>query len=302
MRYLIVPFAFLLLCLTGCVADQNNRQANENNQTGPVVNVPAPRLVPEAELEKSRADNREATHAAVDKAKTELRQEMQTSSNNTQNQLSGLVNASVSKVAEKLTGVEADLHVNAENTMKLADKLNTTVTANAVLETKVGFQNEMIANLKIQLQQQIDIKNEMKLELDRLNAQVQGVLGAQAGINNKIETISTNATNTAGRDVNYLPKEAVELFTALLTCVFGIGVLAIGWIGRNSRLRERAHTLEEKDERQKSQEILYYVLSLLPEAKSADVNMAQARIEQKPRTRGHGYGWWGNLMNWWHTG
>ncbi len=299
MRYLVLP---LLLLLTGCIADQNNRQQNQTEQSGPTLNIPAPRLVPEEELKKEREAGREAIRTETARVKDELKQEIQASSNNTQNQLSGLVNASVSKLAEKITGVEAKAEVNVQATAKMAEKMDTVVTNNAVLETKLQFQNQMIASLQISLQQQIEVNNDLRLQLEKMNLQMQGVVAGIAGVNNKVETISTNATNTAGRDVNYLPKEAVDLFTYWLGGLFSLATLAIMWIGRNARLREKARTVEERDERQKAQELLIYTLSLLPEAKSADINMAQARVEQRLKPDRHGYGWFGSLNKWWQSG
>lgn len=298
MRWSIV----LLLFLTGCIADQNNRQANSSNQTGPTLNVPAPRLVTEEELKKEREASREAVRAETSRVKDELKTEIQASSNNTQNQLSGLVNASVSKIAEKVTGVEAKAEANIQATAKVADTLHTVVTNTAVLEVQLKNQVELNTRLEAKLEAQLNITNDLRLQLEKVNLQMQGVVAGIAGVNNKVETISTNATNTAGRDVNYLPKEAVDLFTYWLGGLFSLATLAIMWIGRNARLRERARTAEEKDERQKTQEMLLYVLSLLPEAKSADVNMAQARIEQKVKPDRHGYGWLGDLNRWWHSG
>jgi len=299
MRYLTLMG---LIFLTGCIADQNNRQSNASEQTGPTLNVPAPRLVPEEELKKARDDSRETIRAETAKVKDELKTEIQASSNNTQNQLSGLVNASVSKVAEKLTGVEAKAEANIQATAKVADALNTVVTNTAVLEVKLQNQIELTNKLEVALTAQLTMNNDLRLQLEKVNLQMQGVVAGIAGVNNKVETISTNATNTAGRDVNYLPKEAVEVFTAFMSGVFGLATLALMWVGRNSRLRERQRTQEEKDERQKAQDMLYYVLSLLPEAKSADINMAMARVEQKIKPDRHGFGWWGSAMKWWHSG
>ena len=130
---------FLTCLLTGCIADQKNRQDN----TGP---APAPPVVnvnnPPAEL--------------VDL--TPIKTEIQTSSNQTQAQLSGLVTTSISKIAEKLVGLETTISANMTN------------TAVADLKAKLEMTNTMMAKLQADIKMNADIdtkfSNTMKAVTD----------------------------------------------------------------------------------------------------------------------------------------
>jgi hypothetical protein len=244
----------LLLFLAGCIADQNNRQSNTAPQAGPTINLPTPKILSEADLLQDRA-------AIIDRT----RQDILASSNQTQNQLSGLVNASVSKIAEQVKGVEANLHTNMTATAKLAEQLTTTFNTAA----------ELKAELKMQVQASLDAR----LEIGKLQSQ----LGVQAGLMNRMETTTNDLR--AGRDVNYVPKEMVEItagrertFTYIIGGILIVAVIAIGWIGRNARRREKLRSEEERRERQQAQELLLHVLSMLPEGKTEEVAQLRTRL------------------------
>lgn len=254
MRYL--PMALLPLILAGCIADQANRQSNIAPQVGPIINIPTPKVLAESDLIKERED-----------IKSTLRQEILASSNNTQNQLSGLVNASVSKLAEQVKGVEANWHNQATLTAKIAEQLSNTLTASA----------ELRAELKVQAQANLDAQ----LQIERMQTQ----LGVQAGVMNRMETTTNDLR--AGRDVNYVPKEMVEIaagrertFTYTIGAILGLLAIAVGWLGRNAREREKLRTEEERRERQQAQELLLHVLSMLPEGKAAEVARIRDRLSQ----------------------
>lgn len=258
MRLSLLSLLFLLLSLLlpGCIADQANRQNNTAPQVGPIINIPTSKVLAEADLIKERED-----------IKSTLRQEILASSNNTQNQLSGLVNASVSKLAEQVKGVEANWHNQATLTAKIAEQLSNTMTASA----------ELKAELKVQMQANLDAR----LQIEKMQTQ----LGVQAGVLNRMETTTNDLR--AGRDVNYVPKELVEItaerertFTYIIGGIMTLISIAIGWIGRNAREREKLRSEEERRERQQTQELLLHVLSLLPEAKAAEFSL----MREKPMT------------------
>jgi hypothetical protein len=189
----------------------------------------------------------------VDGIKQDLSNEIQASSNNTQNQLSGFVNASVSKLAEKLTGVEANLKdlltVNATMTNTLNASANTEIKAKleasiklvSEINSQISINNQMTASLNSEFKASITAMNEMKLELGKL------ALNAQAGIANKIQDIQTTIDSKAGRDVNYLPKEAVYIVVSTLALVAFVFLITVIVVGINSRRREEQRTISERE-------------------------------------------------------
>jgi hypothetical protein len=101
----------------------------------------------------------------------------------------------------------------------------------------------------------------------------------QVGLLNKIDSRLEQVSSTAGRDVINFPPEAVEIIVALL----GVAVIAIGWIGRNARLREKLRTDEEKDERKILSDLLMETLAMLPESRSREVRDLKEKIANRTR-------------------
>jgi hypothetical protein len=180
----------VLFLLTGCIADQKNRQDN----TGP---APAPPVV--------NVTNPPAQTVDLAPLKTEI----QTSSNQTQAQLSGLITTSISKMAEKLVGLESSISANMTNTAvaNLQAKLEATNTMVAKLEADLKVNAEVNANF----QNTMKMINDLKFQVGELNTSLKGIAAAQVGVGNKMESLQQDVKNTAGRDVNYLPKEAVDI-------------------------------------------------------------------------------------------
>ena len=95
------------LALAGCIGIGSGNQAPTSViQPGPVINLPAPEAV-----------NQEETKADIAKAKADIITEVSSSSNSTLSNMTGAVNVSVSKLAERLTGMENNL----ENLKLLAE-------------------------------------------------------------------------------------------------------------------------------------------------------------------------------------
>jgi hypothetical protein len=240
MKNIIIPVV-LLLCLTGCLSPKG-AQENHTAISPPIINLPPPQQVDTSKLE-----------SRVDGIKQDLSNEIQASSNNTQNQLSGFVNASVSKLAEKLTGVEANLKdlltVNATMTNTLNASANTEIKAKleasiklvSEINSQISINNQMTASLNSEFKASITAMNEMKLELGKL------ALNAQAGIANKIQDIQTTIDSKAGRDVNYLPKEAVYIVVSTLALVAFVFLITVIVVGINSRRREEQRTISERE-------------------------------------------------------
>lgn len=276
MRVLLV---LPLLLLSSCFLDQKGKINQENSP--PVIHLPPNQ---EVDTEKLRQGVKEDT-----------RQEVIASSTSTAAQMTGAVNTSFSKLADKLTGIEASLKVAIENTLtvntqasaELRAKLETMLTV--LTEIKVSFKmiTTFNTNLEAKISADASLIRELHARVDNLNAQLSAqltaVAGAQAGLLNKIENISTTAT--AGGDVNFLPKEAVEImvnrersFTYIIGAIMGAITLAIGWVGRMARLREKNRTLAEREERQRTAELLTTVLGMLPEGHASKVEEIKAQL------------------------
>jgi uncharacterized membrane protein len=223
---------FTLVFLTGCVADNNTRQTsnNHNEMPPPIINVSTPpaQIVDTKGLEEA------------------IRSEVVASSNLTQNQLSGLVNASISKVSEKIVGLEASISNNMTSTVmaRLQASLEASITANA------NFQAEVRTSLDIsnRLDLAVTAINTMSLKVGSLESQMAGAASAQVGFRNTFEQRMESVKNDmqAGRDINYLPKEAVEIvlsnnrtWMSVIGGILGLAQIICLYAYRNAKLREQ---------------------------------------------------------------
>ena len=178
----------------------------------------------------------------------QLKTIVETSANSTQNSLSGLVNASISKLAERVVGLEA--------------KIEKVVG----LETKIdSLQNNLTASFKA------SANAELNNRIDRLETQLTANLNASAQanleINRKMETRLENLNATAGRDVNMLPQAAVDVmistaqtFAGIIATLCGLASSVVVVMARNSRKRADARALTEREERKQMYELLQQVI------------------------------------------
>lgn len=227
----IALVALLVIGLLGCIADQEhkNKQENPVKQEAPTVSVNVP---PNQTVD-------------TDKLKKELVAEVQSSNNNTQNQMSGLFNASLSKLAERITGLEASISATMTNTAvaDLKAELKAVATATANLRAEFDTNVKMTAKLDAVM---TAVAN-MQVKFDRLEVVAQG----QAGLMNKIEEVKQDIKNTAGRDVNYMPKEAFDtavlvtesnnkLWAGILGGIMTLAGSIAAYAYKNARAREQA--------------------------------------------------------------
>ena len=266
MRVILVSSGLcLLLSLPGCLGSQQNTI----HQEAPVS------LIPPAAAAGPVALDPQAVVSA-------LRPELTASSNATQNQLNGLVNASVSKLGEKVVGLESNLRdlLHLQNTA--------TLTAQTELQAKLQASLQATAELKLalsaitQLNTSVDTKVsaltqfETRLEtslnaLTELRLRVESVATGQAGLSNSIQTLK------AGRDVNQLPTEAVYLLLGITGSLCGLFTTIVTLIYRASRQRAALSAQEEREERQQTYGVLLEVLSLLP---SGDHEKLQPKLQR----------------------
>jgi hypothetical protein len=240
MKNLIIA-GILLFCLTSCLSPEG-KQDNQTVIAPPIINLP-----PAQQVDTSKIEGK------VSSLEQGLVKEIQASSNNTQNQLSGLVNASISKLGDKLTGVEANLkdllnvHLTMTNNLsasanaEIRAKLEATMRVVSDINATMEINNQLTASLNSDIKASVTAMNEMKAEVGKMSA------NAQLGIANKLNDIYTSVDNKAGRDVNYLPREAVYIVIGTLALVCFVFLMVVIVAGRNSREREEQRTNTERE-------------------------------------------------------
>lgn len=240
MRFLPILLVIPLLC--GCLGDQKGSQS-----ASPVVNT-----VPQ--MPSTPAPLPVASGAGIESVRQDIAQvrtELQSSANTTQNQMSGLVNASVSKISEKMVGIESNIDALAKLQIEMRAEVHTDLntTLSAITDIKTDIKNDIALSNKIDAAINATLKLENKIGdiTARFDAMATTTANAQVGLKNDLTNmISTiKNDNTAGRDVNYLPKEAVQILesnnktwimiiTGFFSSVSGLALV----MARNARKRE----------------------------------------------------------------
>lgn len=255
----LMMVSLFCLVLPGCLSLAESNQRSENANNAPVV-VTRPTTPPPPQSPPA---------ATAQDVRSIVHDETQASSNAITTNQAGLIDGSIAKVAEKVVGMEAaemnGIKVSLKNqldaTIKLADELKITNTANVELKGKLELQAQII--------------NDMKLQLGSMSAQV----AAQIGMNNKTESTSV------GRDyVNFLPTSAVnmivdlaKLFAGIVTAMVGLLSTAVILAYRASAARDRQRAQSEAEERQAAHQTLVDVLASLDPSKAKEL---QCRIDQ----------------------
>lgn len=264
----ILPIILISLLLAGCVADQKNRL--DGTQSGATIKLEVP---------PNSIDTKAIT--------SELGEKIDASTENTQNQLSGLITTSVSDLADTIKGVEANLRANLEAHFN----------ANAEIKTKLDATINNQVELKAHLQNQIDLNNQMNAKLtamteitNKLNLDLNSQIAGQAGALNRIEKEVTSINAKAGRDVNMLPQTAVDLLVTnlwvsviIILSLGGIATVVIVLAYRASRMREANRTNIEREERKQLLDLLTEMLPHIQPEKADEINhrMKSIRVRQK---------------------
>jgi outer membrane murein-binding lipoprotein Lpp len=272
-----------VLLLSGCIGDQKGSQ--DQVAQPPIINVPPSQTVD------------------TDKLRAGIKDDITASSNNMANQLTGLVNVPIAKLAEKLTGLEATIQTEIKNTLSVNTQASADLRAKleammtVLTEIKVSFKmiTEFNTSLDIKMSADASLIRDLQAKVDTLNAQlsaqIAGMANGQVGLLNKIESKLEQVTNTAGHDINYLPKEAVQImldrektFMYIFGAIMSAITIAIGWIGRNARERERLRADAEKQERKMVSDLLMEALAMMPESKAKDIRDLRAKIASRTRS------------------
>lgn len=258
-----------LVFLAGCVGDQKGRIDQTNTTPPPKVDV---NVLPQKEQDLGE----------VRKGLADLRTDIATSSNNTANQFSGLLNANVSKLAERLTGLEANLSelvkitatMNNTANVDMKNQLDAALTAVTSLRADLKILASLDAKFDAKMTAHAEFLSKIELKLGNLENNMNA--NAQVGLSNsvKLNKVDETLTASAGRDVNMYPAAAV--YTVLGTVgafviIFGVvGVIAVCMIINSykaSREREADRTKNEKDERMRYEKLLMKAISMIPEGK-----------------------------------
>jgi hypothetical protein len=220
-----LALACLLVLLSGCVADNNTKQDQAPvTTTGPIINVPP------AQVTTEKVDTGEITR------------EIRASNETTQNQLSGLVTASVSKLElnlKELFKLQFDTNMTASAEFKA--KLESTV--NALNDMKINLSNQMTATAH--LEAKLQILNEIKASLEAMvTANANGQVGLSNKIDQKVDSLKATFGNV-GHDVNMFPKQAVDVIVNTNeTWAYVVGLICTvittvaGFVAKNARKRE----------------------------------------------------------------
>lgn len=256
----IIGFVIFII---GCSASQR-----DNNQTAPVVvNVPP---VPQPAVDPNlRGQIREDVH-----------QEVLTSSQNVNQNMGGLVDVGVSKIAEKITGFETHIdHLMDVNT-------SITLKATAELQATLKVQVDTSVQLKSQIDSQIQLVKDLDVKIGKMQnlMEAQASAVAQLGVGNTAN--QKTSTENAGGDVNhinYFPKVAVdmivnlaELFAGICTALVGVISTALVLIFRAQRERETQRANSEADERKFMNDLL---LEVLGKQSTIPGDIVKARID-----------------------
>lgn len=256
------------LILSGCIADQRTDQkGGEANTSGPTINIPPAQTVDTEKLEKNIGDKIIA------------------SSNTTQNQLAGLLTTSVSKVGERVTGLEANLseliklNATMNNTAQVEVKAKLDATISLTTQLKAEMNN--MVNISNKIEAHLTALTDIKVELGKINTQAQGQVGWNNKLENKIEDIKQTFTSTAGRDVNNLPKQAVdiiigswEFFAILISILCGAATTIISYSYKLARERSDSAAKLERQSHQNTYKLLLSAISHCPLNKQEEIKKA----------------------------
>lgn len=223
---------FLIVLLASCIGDQ---QGHQNQQVAPpVINIPPSQKVD------------------TDALRQGIKDDITASSNATASQMTGAVNASISKLAEKLVGLEANLSATITNTATMTNqasaelraKLDASLTAFTELKASLSMVNEFNAKMENRINLDASLVKDLQAQIGSMAAQMTASANAQVGLYNKIDSKLETVNNAAGRDINYLPKDVTMLMldqerSGSRTIIFVVSALAcvistaIAWFGKN---------------------------------------------------------------------
>jgi len=216
----------------------------------------------------------------------ELKKEINASSNNTASQMTGALNLSVSKLADQMKGVEANIGKLLEINNTLTATLNSKVEANAtaIADFKLTLQNTiaLTSEIKASLQAITNIQNSMSADLKVMNtmsADLKANASVVVGLGNKLENLNQNLA--AGRDINYLPKEAVYMVGIFIGAMVFLAALIVFLLYKSSMKAMQLEADKHSNERKKVNQLLVRAMAVMPIGPDKDRSFAGDKDELK---------------------
>jgi hypothetical protein len=196
--------------------------------------------------------------------------------------MSGLLTASVSKLGEKVTGLEANL----SDLIKLNATMNN--TASAEIKTKLETTLAAHIELKAEMKNMVDITSkiethltaitDIRIALDRMTNQANAQVGWNNKFESKIEDVKQTFTSQAGRDVNMLPQQAVdviigswEFFATLISIILAAATTVISRAYKLAREKAERDFQLERQEKQNIHKLLLAALAHCPADKAREL-------------------------------
>ena len=252
--FFLLPF-ILTACIRGIDVRPDDHATIEAK--APVINLPAPQTVNTDKLEKGLSD-------------------IVTSSNATKAELTGLLNAQVSKLGEKVTGLEANLSdlIKINNTMS--------ATAQAEFRARLDATFQAYTEIKAEMHNVLTVNNDLRAEMRVDLGKISADLGAQVGIGNsidkRIDELKQTFISSAGRDVNMLPQQAVDIivssyhtFGVTVLLLLTVATIVISMTFKYSRLRAEKRASDEQSEQKLYYDLLISVLGKLSPEESSKI-------------------------------
>lgn len=278
MRWIaIVLFPFLAGCVD--IGSPKARQTDESD-----TKVEGPRITFKQDPEERKADKEERDKDRKERA--EHKAEILASTNATKNQLSGLLTTSISKLGEKVTGVEANLKelLKVEASLSAEARADLRATVKLMTEFKIELKNTVTANTKIQnhMDSLVKATAELKLKVGNIDTNLQNQMQGQVGWNNKLQSKMEKWEQTlhgqAGRDVNMFPKQAVEVLEnswRTFSIIIGSIIALAGFIlSLHFKFqKDKAQKQFDASERQRDRifDLLHRALVHIPPEKAAEI-------------------------------
>ena len=236
--FFLLPFV-LSACIRGIDVRPDDHATIEAK--APVINIPAPQTVNTDKLEKGLS-------------------EVMSSSNATKAELTGLLNAQVSKLGEKVTGLEMSL----SDLIKINNSMSATAQAEfrARLDATLQAYTEIKAEMHNVLTVSNDLRAEMRIDLGKISTDLNAQVGVGNSIDKRINELKQTFISSAGHDVNMLPQQAVDviigsyrMFGITILLLLVVATIVISMTFKYSRSRAEKRAADEQSERK-----LYYDL------------------------------------------
>lgn len=254
-----VAIFFLLIFLSGCVDQKGTINQNTKDDIKEILRE-ALQGLPKPEINVP-------PNQQIDTG--ELKREILASSNNTASQMTGALNLSVSKLADQFKAIEANIGklLEINNSLTVGLKSDVKANATAIAEFRLILQNtiNLSSEIRASMQAIANVQNEMKADIkvmNQMSAELKLNASAIAGIGNRLENLNQNLA--AGRDVNYLPKEAVEMVALLVGAVVLIAALVVYLFHNSSMQAMRLEAEKQTDERKRLNQLLMRAMAVLP--------------------------------------